>query len=213
MEKDEFTASDIIRTLGIPQRRITNWVDKGLVIPVVDSSGAGSRRVYSYLNLLEFALSASLFSMDLSIHLVKRILTDLRKDDDIRAWAEDYDNYFLKAAKRHISWVKEQKKKNRHWGTFLFNDGTGEPINLWEMDIESTEVLNLVKKRLKPKIPTGILVYGFKKDGSNKKNIVPWGIENSLATIFLHEDVYTSKGLIVVNLGEIKKGLDKKLKK
>lgn len=206
MRKKLFYNSDIRKILNIPMRRIVNITDKALVIPVVDASGAGSKREYSYINLLEFGLIENLFDMGLGIQLVKKIVVDLRKDGDFKEWAEDFDSYFLKSAEKYVAWVKEQEEKNKMFGTHLLYDP------------DNTKDPNIIKNALKPKNQYGILFYTFKKDGYNKKRIVPWEIvvsydtRNFLAAPFLFEDIVTSKGMITVNLGGIKEEIDKKIK-
>lgn len=212
MNQRLFTNSDIRKILKIPQRRIVNVTEKGLVAPVIDASGAGSKRGYSYTNLLEIGLIENLFDIGLGVHLVKKILVDLKKDGDLEAWAENYDAYFSKVTKKYILWVKERQKKHNWFGSVLpVSDGTFKYIKPRDIDLKNLEYVDLVKEWIKPKKPTGVLFYGFKEDGSNKKNIVPWDIENPLAIAFLPEDIYTSKGIIVVNLGKIKEKIDKEI--
>jgi DNA-binding transcriptional MerR regulator len=210
MNQKLFSNSYISELLGIPQRRIINITEKGLVIPPVEASGAGSKRQYSYLNLLEFGLIGNLFDIGFGIHLVKRILVDLRKDGDIKAWAEGHDSYFLKVARSYLSWVNKQQEKTGWATAHLLND---DVYKLKEnIDPENMEQVNRVKDKLRSENKnTAILFYCFKEDGSRKKNIVPWGKEDMLATIFLQEDIYTSKGIIILNLGKIKEEIDKKI--
>lgn len=82
-----YTSSEVREILDISQRKMTHFAEKGLIIPVEDAKGAGSKRLYNYLNLLEFALCQMLFDMELGIHLVKRIVSDLREDQEIKLWA------------------------------------------------------------------------------------------------------------------------------
>jgi len=213
MKKKLYTTSDITRDLKISLRKIINWVGRGLVVPVVDASGAGSRRQYSYANLLEFGLVENLFDIGLGIHLIKRMLKDLRKDDNLDAWAEDWDSYWLETAKKHIQWLKEQQKKNKHFGTYLFNDGTNNPIKAKDINPDDPKDIKLIEERLKPPKPAGILAYGFKEDGSTEMKILPWDEENTLGTLFLHEYAYRNKGILIINLGRIKEKVDKRIEK
>jgi hypothetical protein len=204
MRKKLFYNSDIRKILNIPMRRIVNITDKTLVIPVIDASGAGSKREYSYINLLEFGLIENLFDIGLGIQLVKKIVVALREDGDFKEWAEDFDSYFLKAAEKYISWIEKQQKRHKSAIGSLF-------------DPNNTKDPNIIKNALKPQKPYGILFYTFTKDGYNKKRIVPWEIvipwddSNFLAVPFLYEDIVTSKGMITVNLGRIKEDIDKKI--
>ena len=205
MKNKLFHNSDVRKILGMPMRRIVNITDKGLVIPVIDASGAGSKREYSYINLLEFGLIENLFDMGLPIQLIKKIVMALREDDDFKEWAEDFDSYFLKVAEKVISWQEKHRKRNP-----ISNSSLYDPNN--------TKDPNIVRNALRPKKPFGILFYTFRKDGHNKKRIVPWEIvypwddSNFLAAPFLYEDIIESKGMIIVNLGSLKEEIDKKIK-
>lgn len=204
---------DVRQILGIPERRILNITQKGVVIPREEATGAGSRRKYTYTNLIEFALVENLLSLGLGIQLIKKILTDLRKDGDIYDWVEDWDNYFTKVAKKYILWIKEQQKKDKYFGFVLFNDGAKNLIKTKDINPEDPKDVKLIKERLKPKKPAGILAYRFKEDGSTEMNINPWDEENTLGTLFFHEYAYQSRGLLIINLGKIKSEVDSKIKK
>lgn len=205
MKKNTFQNSDVVRILNIPQRRVLNAVEKGLVVPKVDSSGAGSKREYDYTNLLELGLIETLFDIGLGLHLVKKIVSDLREAGDFREWVEDWDNYFLKAAEKLSEWIKEHRKRNKLSRT------------PFPYDPENTEDPTVIKDAVKPKKPFGILFYTFKKDGFSKKRIVPWEIKtpwdesNFLIAPFFCEDIVTGKAMVIVNLGEIKEKIDAKL--
>lgn len=211
MSEKLFTNKDIRQILGIPERRIINLTEKGVISPFIDSSGAGSRRKYTYVNVIEFAFVENLIELGLGIHLVKRILTDLRNSGGIHDWVEDWDTYWLKAAKEHIQWLKRQHKANKWFRTILLNDGTNKVIDAKDINPNSPQDLDIIQDRLKPPKPSGILAYSFKKDGSTEMRIIPWGEENTLATLFLHDYSYQGKGLLIVNLGSIKAEVDSKI--
>ena len=209
-----YTTSDITRDLNISLRKIINWVGRGLIVPMVDASGAGSRRQYSYTNLLEFGLVENLFDMGLGIHLIKKILKDLRRDDNLDAWAENFDDYFIKAAKKLIYWAKDQHEKSKDFSGYLFRDGINNPILVKDINPEDPKDIKLIKERLKPPKPVGILVYGIKKDGSTEMKIaIPWNEEDTLATLFLNEYIHQSKAVLIVNMGRIKERIDKSIEK
>jgi len=206
MVKKLFKNSDIRNILNMPMRRIVNFTDKGLVIPVIDASGAGSKREYSYVNLLEFGLIEYLFDIGLQIQMVKKIVVDLRGDGDFEKWATNFDDYFLNVAEKYVVWVKDQEGKNKMFGT----------IRLYDPD--NTKDPNVIKNNLKPKKTFGFLFYTFKKDGNNKKRIVPyeiivpWDAHNFIVAPFLYEDIVTGS-VLTVNLGSIKEEIDKKINK
>ncbi len=191
----------------MPMRRIVNFTDKGLVIPVVDASGAGSKREYNYLNLLEFGLIEYLFDIGMQIQMVKKIVVHLREDGDFEKWATNFDDYFLKVAEKYVAWINDQEKKSKYFAKMR---------HLY--DPENTKDPNVIKNNLKPQKTFGFLFYCFKRDGSNKKKIVPyeiivpWDDHNFLVAPFLFEDIVAGS-VLTVNLGLIKEEIDKKINK
>ena len=104
-----FLNSDVTRILELTQRQVVHWTEKELVIPLVESKGAGSKRKYTYANLLEFSICKTLFDMGLGIHKVKLLLKDLRKDGQLTLWAEDYAKFLKK-----IAGGEEKNPENQH---------------------------------------------------------------------------------------------------
>jgi DNA-binding transcriptional MerR regulator len=206
MNQKLFKNSDIQSILNMPMRRIVNFTDKGLVVPVVDASGAGSKREYSYINLLQFGLIEYLFDIGMQIQMVKKIITHLREDGDFERWATNFDDYFLRAAEKYVAWAKDQERKNVMFSSHLLYDP------------DKTRDPNIIKNNLKPKKTTGFLFYTFKKDGNNKKRIVPyeivvpWDDRNFIAVPFLFEDIVAGS-VLTVNLGSIKEEIDKNINK
>jgi DNA-binding transcriptional MerR regulator len=204
MREAVLSNKDIQRILRISERRVINLSEKGIVIPVVDSSGAGSRRQYSYTNLLEFALTENLLRVGLGIHLIKRIMDDLRKDGITHSWADDFEPYWSEMAAKHIAWLKKQSK---HSQQIILKDGT--LLDLRRLDPRDPGDLQKVKERLKPSEHAGILVYSLRDDEPNDVKVIPWDIENRLATLFLHEYAHIEKNVLMVNLGRIKAEVDR----
>lgn len=57
-----FTATKVALILGVKKRTIIDWSNRHFVTPEIsDSSGRGSRRVYSKFNLVQFGLVRELF--------------------------------------------------------------------------------------------------------------------------------------------------------
>lgn len=209
MTKTLYKNKDIKELLGIPERRIINLTDKGIVRPLVDSAGAGSQRRYTSANLLEFALAEVLFGFGLGVHLVRRILSELRREDNLHSWAEDWDGYYSAAAKKHIQWLKKQSEANPYFRTIVLSDG--KILDIGDLDLNNSKDLALIKDRIKPSKPSGLLVYRLEEDGSIALKIIPWDKENYLATLFLGEYAYGSAGLLIVDLGRVKEQVDEKL--
>lgn len=210
MAKPLYGNKDIEENLGIPKRRIINLTDKQVVRPFVDSAGAGSQRRYNYANLLEFALAEALFGFGLGVHLVRKILSELRQGEHIHSWVENWDGYYLGVAKKHIQWLKKQSEVNPHFRTIVLTDG--KVLETKNINLDNSKDLALIKDRLKPPKPSGLLVCRFNEGGSVELKIIPWDTENYLATLFLGEYAYGSAGLLIVNIGKIKDQVDERLR-
>lgn len=166
-----FISTEVIKILEIPQRRITHLVNNGLIIPIQNAKGAGSKRLYSYINLLEFSLAESLFSLELSgIYLVKMIISELRKEGIFQFWAEDFEGY--------RDYLAKKEKLPAKW-------------------------IEITKTRM------GCLFYCFRKDMKDEVIILPRELMLLDGIRSIYEEMFDSKALIIINLGEIKEKLDK----
>ena len=116
-----FKPAEVLAIFNMLQRRLSNLVDKRVVIPKKPAQGAGHPSLFGYLNLLEIGLAEALFKMGLSLHLVREIIETLRRDNHLKDWAENWEEYFscqTKAAKKafysgpEINWDEESIKKS-----------------------------------------------------------------------------------------------------
>jgi hypothetical protein len=207
MKKDLYGNKDIRIILGIPERRVINLADKGVVQPFVNSAGAGSQRRYNYVNLLEFALAEDFFSFGLGIHLVRKILNELRQGGHLRDWAENWYKYYGEVAAKHVKWLKkmhhDHPEEFPHFKSVVLRDG--KDLGLLNPSVEK------IIERLRPQKPVGLLVCKFKKEGLFELKVIPWDRENFLATLFLGEYAYSNARLLIINLGEIKMDVDRKI--
>jgi len=208
MDQTLLKNKDIKAILGIPERRIINLSDKGVVQPFIDSAGAGSQRRYNYVSLLEFALAEALFKFGLGVHVVRRILSELRQGGHLLSWAENWDEYYDAVAKKQIQWLKKQYE-NPFFRSVVLSDGT--VLDIGDLDLDNSTDLALVKNKLKPAKPSGLLVCKFKEDGSLELKLVPWDRENHLATLFLGEYAYANAGLLIIDIGKTKEQVDKRV--
>lgn len=70
-----FLNSRVHEVTELNARQIVHWTEKGLVTPAVkDTRGAGYKRKYSYLNLIEFALCKELFEAGFTPYNIKNII-------------------------------------------------------------------------------------------------------------------------------------------
>ena len=193
MSERLYTSSEVREILDISQRTMTRFAEKGLIIPVEDAKGAGSRRLYNYVNLLEFALCQMLFDMKYGIHLVKWIVSDLRNDQKFQFWAS-------KDAGKYVS------------RTMTVTDSDGD-VNLTTDVTEHFSDGNLKKENS----GTLLYVYGnLKTDkGVYKELFRILSPENfpHLRNVLEECDMEEFMGMIIVNIERIKNMVDEGIKK
>jgi DNA-binding transcriptional MerR regulator len=74
---------------GVPSRTIQSWAERGLIFPeVADTTGTGSRRLYSFLNCIEIGIIKALTESRLSLKFVEEALAFIRQP--IPPKARDY---------------------------------------------------------------------------------------------------------------------------
>ena len=81
-----FSGTQAADVVGISYRQLDYWARTDLVRPsVVDATGSGSRRHYSYRNLLELRMVKSLLDAGLRLESVREVFDYVRRhvDDDI----------------------------------------------------------------------------------------------------------------------------------
>ena len=87
---------------GVPQRTVQYWTERGLVIPdIADTTGTGSKRLYSVLNCIEIGIINSLTESRFHLKFIKKIMTYLRseiypeiegfKNDAVIEWGEPFN--------------------------------------------------------------------------------------------------------------------------
>lgn len=86
MDKSTFSGTQAADIVGISYRQLDYWARTDLVRPsVLDAKGSGSRRHYSYRNLLELRMVKSLLDAGIRLESVREIFDYLRHhvDQDI----------------------------------------------------------------------------------------------------------------------------------
>jgi DNA-binding transcriptional MerR regulator len=64
----------------VPLRTLQSWTEKGLVIPgIEDTTGTGSKRLYSVLNCIEIAIIKEFTKERMRLDIVKRLMDYLRE--------------------------------------------------------------------------------------------------------------------------------------
>ena len=66
---------------GVPKRTVQYWTERNLITPeIADTTGTGSKRLYSTFNCIEIGIIKSLADSRLPIKLIRSIMTFLRKE-------------------------------------------------------------------------------------------------------------------------------------
>ncbi len=194
--------SDIV---GITPRQVLSWTEKGLIEPFEEAMGIGTKRRYNYVNLLEFSLCESFFSIGLGFRAVKRVMDDLRKSGWMREWAEDFSTYYLRTYKERTTYIEgrieELKKLKRK--------------DLDDLIMALTGILDTEKKSLdEPKEIVGVLLYFIDDQHKKKRNYLllwPGSLEHLIILSDFKERILANTGCIFIDLGKIKNKIDKNL--
>ncbi len=75
-----FTITEVSRIVDVTPRRLTYWDSTGLLKPGLKSaSGRGSRRLYSFQDIVEVKIIISLLSSSLSLQRIRNSLNFMRE--------------------------------------------------------------------------------------------------------------------------------------
>jgi DNA-binding transcriptional MerR regulator len=193
-----FQNSQVAQVVGITQRQVIAWTEKGLIQPAMEASGAGTKREYSYSNLLEFALCKKLLLRGLGIQMAKNIMAALRTDGSFFSWAADFANYHARI-----------KKENReYWDQVISSD-------LWAQSIECyPELAQKVRDAAYRDWDTGtdgiLIVLPGENEQPNTK-IIPFDMAYTLNLDIVKERISQAGYALIVDLGAIKAEVDKKI--
>ena len=111
MEDKIYLNKQVSEIVGITQRQVLSWTEKGLIVPLIESTGVGTKRGYGYTNLLEFGLCKKLFSFGFGFRAAKKMLNDMRNTGTIRDWASDFKRYYSELFKKQRSILNKQIKE------------------------------------------------------------------------------------------------------
>ena len=203
MDNQIYLNKQVSEIVIITQRQVLSWTEKGLVIPHKESTGAGTKRGYDYVNLLEFGLCKILFSMGTGFRGVKKIIADLREMDVLRSWSKNFQDYYEAVAKQYrlayMRWITK-------------NPGMIEKI---KKDETMKSFFNQFEKIMltphKPDHPIGVLIYFFTEDGKPNVHIIPWEMDYVANLSLIKEELGKSMGSIFIDIGKIKEAIDKNL--
>jgi len=219
----KFYTDQVIKITGLSQRKIIEWVEKGLIVPLVDARGAGSRREYSYSNLIEFGIIKILFDIGQSVHMIKSMMRKLRDVDLLRKWTEDYDEFLTTYAKVIFNKYNAGKFNENIFKEIYQDINFDDPKNFADV--------NAIKKWLTPKrtlfnLLPGIIYKAEAKEARfdavlmfylDRDEIVPhffpYGISKLFALGAPGMDKHCENALIMVDVTTIRRDIEKKISK
>lgn len=181
--------SEVARIMGLTQRQVLNWTEKGLVIPYIETSGAGSKREYNYINLLEFGLCKKLYEMGMGMQGIKRLLSGVRGGGWLEKWADDFSDYY--------------ETRNEYMQPVI-DDLEQE----WPADMQP--LISKMRKQSIPPTSTRFLFFFF-GEREETYTIIPQGIDYVFNLILVKEEMSRSYSCIVVDLGKIKRTIERNL--
>jgi DNA-binding transcriptional MerR regulator len=177
---------EVAKIIGITQRQVLLYSERGIISAYVESSGTWSKREYNYINLLEFGLTKQLLCMGTKFNSVKNIIAVLRDKGILKDWSMNFEAYYNKFFKSQCSVLMKHKM------THL-----------------------IPKKPHIPEKPVGLIVFYFDTlDDMNMDNLqlIPWDSEmGSLDYDIMKNILVQYKGSLVINIGKIKEEIDGKL--
>jgi DNA-binding transcriptional MerR regulator len=198
LTQKSFTHGDTVKITGLSSRTIINWSERSLIEANVEASGQGSKRLYSYSNLLEFALSAELFDMGLGIQAVRNLLKGLRADGSLQLWVENFESYYRKMSADFHRWFTSTHEE--YPAEPSLNDGSSPYV--WpDYDLY---------KKIKPERDIGILVVAYKRS-ETVRVIVPFGLDESIKRVFNYRDINESSKILIVDLAKVKSRIDHRI--
>lgn len=207
MNSKLFLNNEVSKIIGLSQRQVISWTEKGLIKPERPAMKAGTMRGYGYKNLLELGLAKYLMDViRVQFFTAKTILDDLRDDGIIEIWASNYSAYLLNFADKITNIKNEEISRSN--------------ISVSDNDPRGTGgILESIPKNLpKPKVEDGTLYYIFSDFGSEKdykttiRIISPWNLSKTLEAFEYQgnfEEIINSRCMIIVNMGKIKHEIDK----
>lgn len=193
--KELYLNKEVAAVVGITKRQVLSWTEKGLIVPSEESLGVGTKRRYSYINLLEFGLCKSLFAMGFGFRAVKMFVDQLRTNYTIQDWVNNWRNFYTESSR-------------------LFKE-------YWEKHIKETFMSDTLKAELQvfikkfeeyvPEEKTGVVAFFFGDKKSKSLLFIPWVSEPHFGLTLFWESLREGDSCILINLGKIRKDIDEKV--
>ncbi len=77
-----FTNKQVQEGAQVTKSRLIHWIGNGAIIPLVDASGRGKARQFSFQNLVETIICRELNSFRTEVSTMTQVLTILREETD-----------------------------------------------------------------------------------------------------------------------------------
>lgn len=198
MNDRHFLNNDIVKITGATPRQVLGWTEKGLIIPFKETLGAGSKRVYDYVNVLEICLCKYLFDMAHSVQSIKKVLNELRRREIIKEWALNFNKYYLDLFKRQKDAAQNLIDEAKECGD----------EEKYKSFTKMCEVF-LAEPRI-PEKPVGILMIFYSKNGE-EMHVIPYSMDFVMNLDIVKKDFVKSFGATLIDLGKLKAVVDSKI--
>lgn len=81
-EREAFRGLDVTRLTGVTYRQLDYWEHNALIVPSIEpAAGSGSRRLYSFEDLLCFAVVKQLIDAGFTVEFARRVLEKVRAEE------------------------------------------------------------------------------------------------------------------------------------
>jgi DNA-binding transcriptional MerR regulator len=191
-----FLNSEVARVIGVTPRQVLAWTEKGVVQPHRETRGAGTKRGYSFVNLLEFALAKTLFAMGMTLQTVKGMLSTLRQSGGglpfLQSWAANFADYYREWWRIHAYLLGKYKEE------LDYRSSVG-----W-----SAEDLPFPDQPPPHKEHIGFLFYFFKEKG-DYFTIIPGDFDYAFHQVVVY--LKDSTSAIIIDLGQLKRDIEGRL--
>lgn len=151
MKNTLYINSDVSKILNITPREILAWSDKGLVVPYQQSSGAGTKRLYNYVNLFEFLLCDLLLDRKkVNIQHVKNLLCELRRTKQLELWVLDFDGFYKNVLNKEKGKSKKIDIPKENIGTLVIHYSSAyDDVSL--IPLSKVDAVNFIEEREREK--------------------------------------------------------------
>jgi len=200
MENRTFLNNDVSRITGVTPRQVLAWTEKSIITPFKETTGAGVKREYDYVNLLEIYLCRHLLLMGFGIQHIKNTLNNLRYNGNMREWANNFGDYYLTEFNKTKKLLKNQIVK------LTKEKGSKDTLDILKKIFKNYDLPRIPDK------PVGLLMIFYSYQECENHILVPWNMNYALNLNYIQESFNDSVASVTIDLGKIKSSLDAKLK-